>query len=117
MYKEFVKQNFYGFFFHFKLSTLKNQVCFPYYFGADFNVCLMFSYVPPPHINKTSGEHVTAGQTLVLTCTITVDWSIQVQQYQYRHVLYIHLYMILFIISRCYCTFAVHYTSISITTK
>ena len=77
----------------------------------------MFSYVPPPHINKTSGEHVTAGQTLVLTCTITVDWSIQVQQYQYRHVLYIHLYMILFIISRCYCTFAVHYTSISITTK
>ncbi|XP_023347785.1 vascular endothelial growth factor receptor 1, partial [Eurytemora carolleeae] len=37
------------------------------------------SYVPPPHINKTSGEHVTAGQTLVLTCTITVDWSIQVR--------------------------------------
>jgi hypothetical protein len=37
------------------------------------------SYVPPPHINKTSGEHVTVGQTLVLTCTITVDWSIQVR--------------------------------------
>jgi len=36
-------------------------------------------YVPPPHINKTSGEHVTIGQTLVLTCSITVDWSIQVR--------------------------------------
>jgi len=37
------------------------------------------SYVPPPHINKTSGEHVTVGQKLVLTCSITVDWSIMVR--------------------------------------
>ena len=86
MSKEFVEQHFFVFFLHFELSTLKNQVFFPNYFGADCNVCLMFSYVPPPHINKTSGEHVTTGQTLVLTCTITVDWSIQVQQYQLRHV-------------------------------
>ncbi len=40
---------------------------------------LNFSYVPPPYINKTSGEHVTVGQNMVLTCTITVEWSVQVR--------------------------------------
>ena len=36
------------------------------------------SYVPPPHINKTSGSHVTLGETLVLTCTVSVSWNIMV---------------------------------------
>ena len=36
-------------------------------------------YVPPPHINRTSGEHVTVGQSLTLSCTITVDWGVMVR--------------------------------------
>ena len=34
--------------------------------------------MPPPHINKTSGSHVTAGETLVLTCSVSVNWNIMV---------------------------------------
>ena len=39
---------------------------------------LCSSYVPPPHINKTSGSHITRGQTLVLTCSVSVNWNIMV---------------------------------------
>lgn len=34
--------------------------------------------MPPPHINKTSGNHVTRGQRLVLTCSVSVNWNIMV---------------------------------------
>ena len=47
-------------------------------YGVSLNVLMETSYVPPPHINKTSGSHVTLGETLVLTCTVSVSWNIMV---------------------------------------
>ena len=44
-------------------------------FVTSLNIC---SYVPPPHINKTSGNHVTAGESLVLTCSVSVNWNVMV---------------------------------------
>ena len=34
--------------------------------------------MPPPHINRTSGSHVTVGETLVLTCSVSVNWNVMV---------------------------------------
>ena len=43
------------------------------------NELLSCRYVPPPHINRTSGSHVTVGETLVLTCSISVNWNVMVR--------------------------------------
>ena len=34
-----------------------------------------FSYVPPPTITRTSGSHVTTGERLVMTCSVSVSWA------------------------------------------
>ena len=41
----------------------------------SFNSLNNFSYVPPPTINRTSGSHVSMGEKLVLTCSVSVSWS------------------------------------------
>lgn len=46
---------------------------------TQMTVLMRTSYVPPPHINRTSGSHVTVMETLALTCTITVDWGVMVR--------------------------------------
>ena len=47
-------------------------------YGVSLNVLPETSYVPPPHINRTSGSHVTMGETLVLTCSVAVSWTVMV---------------------------------------
>lgn len=47
-------------------------------YGVSLNVLMQTSYVPPPHINRTSGSHVTVGETLILTCSISVNWNVMV---------------------------------------
>jgi len=47
-------------------------------YAVSLSVLPQTSYVPPPHINRTSGSHVTMGQTLVLTCSVSVSWSVMV---------------------------------------
>jgi len=47
-------------------------------YDVSLSVLPQTSYVPPPHINRTSGSHVTMGQTLVLTCSVSVSWSVMV---------------------------------------
>jgi len=48
-------------------------------YGVSLNVLMQTRYVPPPHINRTSGSHVTVGETLVLTCSISVNWNVMVR--------------------------------------
>ena len=47
-------------------------------YDVSLGVLPRTSYVPPPHINRTSGSHVTMGKTLVLTCSVSVSWSVMV---------------------------------------
>ena len=47
-------------------------------YRVSLTVLPQTSYVPPPHINRTSGNHVTLGETLVLTCSVSVAWSVVV---------------------------------------
>jgi len=48
-------------------------------YGVSLRVLMKTKYVPPPHINRTSGSHVTVGETLVLTCSISVNWNVMVR--------------------------------------
>ena len=48
-------------------------------YGVSLNVLLQTSYVPPPTIKRVSGGHVTTGETLVLSCSVSVSWAVMVR--------------------------------------
>ena len=48
-------------------------------YGVSLNVLLQTSYVPPPTIARVSGAHVTTGETLVLSCSVSVSWAVMVR--------------------------------------